>query len=589
MLAQGTARIMLIDLNTEKCSVITREDLLEKLGGSGLAAALYREYGIPEGNALEPEQPLILAIGPLTGLFPLMSKVVLGFKSPYSGHYAETHAGGRLALALRYADLDAVIIRGKAENPVYLVIGDRQFACKDARHLWGMDTTMTARTIRNSESYARGRRSIIRIGRAGEKQVSYACINVDTFRHFGRLGAGAVMGAKHLKALMVAGEGSFDLPGNGSKASSKATNNASYKALYKDIHQKITASSAMKKYHDLGTPVNVLKLNGLSSLPTRNLQSTHFENAENISGEYFARKLLLRQIACSGCPVGCIHIGLLREKFGEEHEYSYKQVGYDHEPIFAAGSMLGVSPGEDVISLLEQAERCGLDIISCGVALAWATEAYRDGLLGIKETFVPLEFGNKDNYLQAIMHLSDRSNHFYHLLGEGALAAAAQYGGADYACVLGQEMAGYATGPVFFVSQALGFRISHLDTAGYQLDQEKETPSLEHALQYLWEEEKERLLLTSMVACLFSRNIYSQDVLASALESTGLSKLAGELDKRGAELCKERWRLKKDTGFDPLNVKLPRRFYEVETIHGPVSADYMDQLLREYARTLKEI
>ncbi len=577
MLNQGYARIMEINLHTRKCAVLEREDLVEKLGGSGLAAALYREYGLPGEDALAEDQPLILTIGPLTGLFPLMSKAVLGFKSPYSGHYAETHAGGRLALALRYAKLDAVIIRGQASHPVYLVLGDRDFACKDARHLWGMDTTMTARTIRNSEPSGRGRRSILRIGQAGENQVRYACINVDTFRHFGRLGAGAVMGAKRLKALMVVGDGSFPLPG------------ADYQKLYRDIYRQVTASSAMKKYHDLGTPVNVLNLNGLQSLPTRNLQSTRFEAAEKISGEYFAEKLLLRQIACSGCPVGCIHIGLLREKFGEEHEYAYKQVSYDHEPIFAAGSMLGVSPGEEVMVLLEQAEKCGLDIISCGVALAWATEASQEGLIGINETLVPLSFGSTENYRQAMGHISSRSNEFYHLLGEGTLVAANQYGGTDYACVLGQEMAGYATGPVFFVSQALGFRSSHLDTAGYQLDQEKELPTVEQALEYLVNEEKQRLLLTSMVACLFARNIYTREILSSALESAGLSRFSGDLEERAAALCRERWQLKKDTGFEPSQVTLPRRFYQVTTLNGPLPGPYMDKLLQEYARLIEEM
>ena len=577
MLIHGSARIMEIDLETQKCSVTEREDLVEKLGGSGLATALYREHGLPGEDALHPGQPLILAIGPLTGLFPLMSKVVLGFKSPYSGHYAETHAGGRLALALRYANLDAVVIKGKAVNPVYLMLGDREFACKDARHLWGMDTTMTARTIRNSEPAGRGKRSIIRIGPAGENLVNYACINVDTFRHFGRLGAGAVMGGKHLKALMVIGDGSFALPGS------------DYKTLYEDIYRQVTGSTAMKKYHDLGTSVNVLNLQGLQSLPTRNLQSTAFEESERISGEYFAEKLLLRQIACSGCPVGCIHIGLLREKFGEEHEYSYKQVSYDHEPIFAAGSMLGIAPGEDVMVLLEQAEKCGVDIISSGVALAWATEAYQKGLIGTEETLIPLDFGNTETYRQAIVHLSSRSNDFYHLLGQGTMPAARHYGGEDFACVLGQEMAGYATGPIFFVSQALGFRVSHLDTAGYQLDQEKEIPPVEQAIKGLIEEEKQRFLLTSMVACLFSRKIYSNEVVAKALESTGLSRLAGDLDSRLTTLTRERWQLKKETGFQPSQVTLPRRFYQVETIRGPIPSDYMDRLLREYAAIIEQM
>lgn len=564
--------IMLVDLEQGSCRLQRREDLGEKVGGSSLAAALYHEYGLPGEDAFDPGQPLVFAIGPLTGYYPLMSKVVLGFKSPYSGDYVETHAGGRLALALRFSGLDALVIRGEAKRPLYLVLGDNHFACKEAGHLWGLDAGTTARLIRGNEQRGRGRRSILRIGPAGENLVKYACINVDTFRHFGRLGAGAVMGSKKLKALMVSGDRSLPLP----------QDEKGYRRVYRQIYQRITSSGAMAKYHDLGTPVNVLLLNELKSLPTRNLSATAFEGAERISGEYFAEKLLLRQIACSGCPVGCVHIGLLREKFGPEHEYFYKQVSYDHEPIFAMGSMLGLAPGEAVILLLEEAEKWGLDVISCGVALAWATEARVAGLIGDAQTLVPLAFGEVEPYRRAIAFIANRANDFYRLLGEGTNAAAARYGGSEFACVLGQEMAGYATGPVFFVSQALGFRYSHLDSAGYQLDQQQ-TATLEAALNYLEKEERQRLMLTCLVACLFARNIYDQETVAEALTAAGFSGLAQNMEQRFTALQRERWRLKKESGYNPHSVAIPRRFQEVKTLQGQVDTAFMEALRSAYA------
>lgn len=565
---------MEVNLEQGVCRLQQREDLQDKVGGSSLAAALYSEYGLPGEDPFAPGQPLIFTIGPLTGYFPLISKVVLGFKSPYSGDYTETHAGGRLALAMRFAGLDGLVIRGRAPRPVYLVIGDRHFACKEAGHLWGMDAGTTARTIRGSEPRDRGRRSILRIGPAGENLVKYACINVDTFRHFGRLGAGAVMGSKKLKAIMISGDRSFPLP-----------ENQSYKKVYRDIYKRVTTSGAMAKYHDLGTPVNVLNLNGLHALPTRNLQETVFDKAEMISGEYFADKLLLRQIACSGCPVGCIHIGLLREKFGPEHEYYYKQVSYDHEPIFAMGSMLGLAPGEKIMLLLDEAEKWGLDVMSCGVALAWATEGSARGIIGKEQTIVPLAFGEVEPYRQAVACIATRANDFYRLLGEGTEKAANHYGGEDYACVLGQEMAGYATGPVFFVSQALGFRYSHLDSAGYQLDQQRK-PALDEALDYLENEERQRLMLTSLVSCLFARNIYDEETVAAALNAVGCSDLAQNLDKKFALLQRERWRIKKESGFEPGRVAIPRRFFEVKTREGKIDGEFMESLRRSYAERI---
>ena len=78
-------------------------------------------------------------------------------------------------------------------------------------------------------------------------------------------------------------------------------------------------------------------------------------------------------------------------------------------------------------------------------------------------------------------HLGRGTNDFYRLLAQGAGKAAAHYGGQDYACVLGQEMGGYATGEVFFVSQALGFRHSHLDSGGYSYDQKHDDKDVDQA------------------------------------------------------------------------------------------------------------
>jgi aldehyde:ferredoxin oxidoreductase len=146
---------------------------------------------------------------------------------------------------------------------------------------------------------------------------------------------------------------------------------------------------------------------------------------------------------------------------------------YDHEPIFAAGSMLGVTNCFEVLSLIDVTDKMGLDVMSACVALAWATEAIEKGILSEKETIVPLRFGEAKIYGEALNHLAYGTNDFYRLLAQGTMKAAEHYGGKEFACVLGQEMAGYATGEVFFTSQALGLRHSHLDAAGYSYDRNR--------------------------------------------------------------------------------------------------------------------
>lgn len=570
-------RILTFDLETNQGNIINLDGRDTVAGGSGLAAMLFDRYGFPDKPWSDPTQPLIFAIGPLTGYFPLMSKTVCAFKSPYHNQYAESHGGGRSALALRFADFDALVITGKAVKPSCLCVGSHRLELRDVHFLWGMDLFKTGKMLRRMYG-GEGHRSILRIGPAGENGSAMACINVDTYRHFGRLGCGAVMGSKNLKGIVIMGDGSFPLP-----------EGKAYQKLFADVYRKVTATDMMEKYHNLGTPVNMAVLNGIKALPVRNMQKTSDPEIERISGETFARDTLLRNVACAGCPVGCIHLGFVRERFMEENRYLYRQVSYDHEPIFAMGAMLGVTNVFAVITLLDTVEREGLDAISAGVALAWATEAFDKGIVSIKETIVPLQFGNDGLYLNAIRHLSIGSNDFYRWLAQGTLKAAQNYGGTDFACVLGQEMAGYATGEVFFVSQALGLRHSHLDAGGYSYDQKNHSADVEDALRFLIQDEKTRVLLTSMVSCLFARNVYTEQVLFECLQSIGYDLLSDKILEIADHVQKLRWRIRLRTGFKPGEISIPLRFREVETWRGKIDSAYLDKLRDSYANAIMNL
>jgi aldehyde:ferredoxin oxidoreductase len=578
MPAEKTFRVLLVDLEQGEGEIVEFGEVARLGGGSGLCAALYEAYGLPGEPARHPGQPLIFAIGPLTGYFPLMSKVVCGFKSPYHEQYAESHAGGRLALALRFARLDALVVRGAARRPAALVVGSRRTEVADAHYLWGRDSLESGKLLRSIFPAASGHRSILRIGPAGEQGVAYAAINVDTFRHFGRLGAGAVMGSKQLKGIVVQGDADLPLP-----------EGKAYAQIYRQVYEQLTTTKMMSKYHDLGTAANLSVLNKRRMLPWRNLQQTHDAAVTEISGERFGEELLLRQTACAGCPIGCIHIGLLRERFADEHHFQYRQVSYDYEPIFAMGSMLGVGAAPAVLALLDEVERQGLDVMSTGVALAWATEARERGLIGDAETRVPLAFGDGAAYLQAVEHLGQAENEFYRLLGQGTLRAAEEYGGAEFACVLGQEMAGYATGEVFYTAQSLGFRHSHLDSGGYAYDQKVETRDAAAAVEFMLADERERCLLTSMVACLFARDVYHRKLLGEALASLGQAELAENLEPLAGEIQRARWRMRRATGFRPAEITIPKRLTEITTDRGEIDPAYLEQVRSAYAAAIEEL
>ncbi len=205
-------RVLLVDLASGKGEILEVEGRDLFAGGSGLAALLFAKFGQPDRPWDDPAQPLIFAIGPLTGLFPLMSKTVAAFKSPTHDQYAESHGGGRSALALRFADLDALVVTGRAPRLSCLALGARRIEVRDVHFMQGLDVYAAGKLFRRMFSGS-GHRSILRIGPAGEARSAMACINVDTYRHFGRLGGGAVMGAKNLKGIFIQGDAAFALPG----------------------------------------------------------------------------------------------------------------------------------------------------------------------------------------------------------------------------------------------------------------------------------------------------------------------------------------------------------------------------------------
>ncbi|MBM4035292.1 MAG: aldehyde ferredoxin oxidoreductase family protein [Planctomycetes bacterium] len=574
------SRVLYVDLSRREARVERRPELFEKgLGGAGVAIRLLEEECPQEADPLGPQNPIVLAVGPLVGLFPLASKTVAMFKSPLTGNLGESHAGGRSAVALRLAGYGALVLRGASESPVYVAVHGERVLFRDASSLWGVRNSATvARVVRQREPGA-GFRSLLRIGRAGERLVPYACVTTETYRHFGRMGLGAVFGAKKLKALAVAGHHSLPV------ADPKG-----YRETYKEIHEAAVSSPLMKKYHDLGTPENVLPLNMLKGLPTRNLQAASFEGAEKLSGEKLAEDFLGRRLACAHCPVGCIHLAALREP--SEHEaYFYKtaMIGYDYELIYALGTMLGGSDARGLLRLIEAIEVVGLDAMSTGVALAWATEAMERGLVKPDAAAgVALRWGEYPAYVRAVELIVEQPNDFYRALARGVEHAAAKYGGAEFALAFGGlEMPGYHTGPAAHLGFLTGARHSHLDAAGYSIDQKaikaSELPSPQAVAEALLKEERWRQVLASLVVCFFARNIYQPPVVAKALVSAGFTLSESDLTRLGADILRAKHAFKRREGFSLDAPRIPKRIFETPSPLGRIAPDFLREALAAFA------
>lgn len=578
--------VLYVDLSKRSFHIEDRTDLfIEYLGGSGVAINLLLENCPKNADSLGPDNPIVFAVGPLVGLFPLASKTVAMFKSPLTGNLGESHAGGRSAVAIRAAGYGAIVIKGKSETPVYLSISENETQFRDASGIWGIANAVTVgRIIRELEG-GPGIRTIMRIGGAGESLVRYANVVTETYRHFGRLGLGAVFGSKKLKAVSISGTQGIDV------RSMKL-----YREVYDDIYRRAVESPVMKKYHDIGTASNIVPLNALGGLPIMNLKAATSPEAEKISGERLAEGYLGRRVACAHCPVACIHIAALREPY-ERELYFYKttMIPYDYELIYSLGAMLGIFDAEGLLKLMNVVEVQGLDAMSTGVVLAWATEALEKRLISEADSLgLGFRWGDHKTYMRAVELIAKPPSEFFEALAKGVEFASLKYGGRNFALSFGgNEMPGYHTGPMCHVGYLTSSRHSHLDSAGYSLDQrltpKDKLPDPKVSAEELFREEVWRQILTSLVVCLFARGIYDRETVLKALEVSGIRLTIGDFDRIGLEILRNKFRFKLREGFDPRGLRIPKRILETGTPLGKIDEKYLRESAEHFFKLLGDV
>ena len=582
MLNENYIKVLNIDLTSGKVSVDLREDLMKFLGGVGVASKLLYENMVSWEDPLSPAQPIVFAIGALSSVFPVVTKTVAMFISPVTGELGESYAGGRFAYTMFNAGIDALVIKGKAKNPCYISINNNRIDIKDARAFWGLHANQVGQYIRTVEG-GQGKRSIIRIGPAGENLCKIANVNVDTYRHFGRMGLGAIFGSKNLKAIQVTGD-----------VTKEIKDQKKYLKVYNEIFNKVTDTKLMTKYHDLGTPINVNVLNIIGALPVKNLQEAHVEDAEGISGEHFAERNLIRKIACVGCPVGCVHIGQVRREFDEGHEYETLNVAYDYELIATLGSNLGMSDSDSILELIDAVEEYGLDAVAGGICLAYATECFEKKIVTEEQTIVPLAFGNKENYLKAIRFMAAKENEFYAALSDGVAVASKKYGGEEFAVSIAKnEMPAYHTGYGAIVGYSCGARHSHLCNGGYSYDQANHEFDKQALVESIFDEEVKRCVLNSLIICLFARNVYDNPTILSALDA--ISAVAPEnlndeyLEQLGLRIYKTKLKIKEALGFDLSKIQISRRVFSTPAMREILDEDITREMIEMFKQKAEEL
>ncbi len=379
-------------------------------GGEGFVGYFLLKEVAKGVEPLSPENKLIFAAGPLTGV-PAggCGRHSIGGKSPLTGAFGEAESGGYWGAELKMAGFDAIIVEGKAAKPVYLFIRDGEAQLKDARHLWGMKALECQNAIR--EELGDPLIKVAYIGPAGEKLVRFANVMNDLDAAAGRTGMGAVMGSKNLKAIACRGHQHVSL--------------ADPQAV-KDIARWIAVNTPVtnKGMHDFGTARMVRILDGVGGLPTRNFQLGNFEGAEKISGQTMKDTILVKRRACFACSVQCKREVKVDEPYTVDPRYG----GPEYETLAALGSDCGISDLKAVAKANELSNAYGLDTISCGAAIAFAMECFENGLLMRKDTGgIDLRFGNTSAMLQLVEQIALRKG-FGDLLAEGVARVAKKIG-----------------------------------------------------------------------------------------------------------------------------------------------------------------
>jgi len=398
---------------------IKHEELEEEtfrrfLGGRGLAAKILLEELDLSVDPFDPANKIIFATGPLTGTpFPGSGKHIVASKSPLTLKWGESTSGGFWGPELKFAGFDAIIIEGKASNPVYLWIHDGEVEIIDCNEIWGLNTVQATKRIR-SETDKKAR--VACIGQAGENRVLYASIINDMNHASGRTGLGAVMGSKNLKAIAVLG-------------SNRKLTLAKPKIFHEltiQAHEILKKSSTAQSLSNYGTSGGLLSLNELGILPTRNFQDGFFEFAEDISGEKMAERMVIGKTTCMGCPIGCVRS--VRIEGGPYGYVGEETGGPQYETIASFGSLLLNKDLESIAKMHQLCNEYGLDTISTGVSIAFATECFERKLITVKDTNgLKLRWGDP-NIVIKLIHLIACKEGFGTLLAEGVMRAAKKIG-----------------------------------------------------------------------------------------------------------------------------------------------------------------
>jgi aldehyde:ferredoxin oxidoreductase len=539
------------------------------IGGRGLGARMLWDQVGPEVDPLSPQNVLIFTNGPLTATgYQTSNRFSVSTKSPLTGTILDANSGGFWGMQFRKTGHAALIIRGRADTPVWIEIIQDRVTIHDASELWGMRVLAVTKKLGQDKN----RRNVLTIGPAGESLSRIAAIMNDGERALARGGPGAVMGSKNLKAIVVEG-----------KERPEIVDKERFKFMLYEARKLLAASPLTSQaLPEFGTAVMLNIINNIGALPTRNNQQTQFEHIEAICGETLAEDYLLRNTACWACPIACTRISKTETGEGEGPEF---------ESIWAFGAQCGVSDLEAIIEANHVCNDLGLDTISAGVTIACAMELSQKGYLDSD-----LRFGRGDLLVSTLEDMALRRG-LGGELADGSLRFATKYGHPELSMsAKGLEMPAYdargmqGQGLLFATSNRGGchMRGNMLGLEVLGLPKLIDRFQVQGKSSFVILHQNSSAAIDSLVLCKFTNMGVAEEYFARVLTAvTGIPYATGELIQVGERV----WNLEKlynlREGFTKEDDTLPPRLLSEAVADGPSQGwvSHLEPMLKEYYRT----
>ncbi|WP_455464354.1 aldehyde ferredoxin oxidoreductase family protein [Candidatus Hodarchaeum mangrovi] len=381
------------------------------LGGMGLGAFLLTKELAPRIDPLGPENKLIIVTGPLQGSFvPICGRYSLITKSPLTGLFLDSNAGGSIGPELKFAGYDAVIIEGKADKPVYLLITDTKVEIRAASHLHGLSTLDKELLLKEEIDHDV---KVMSIGLAGENLSKIACVTNESFRNIGRGGVGAVFGSKNLLAIAI----------RGTPKEFAVADNKKLQELTDELRCRAKKGRDADHWiYKWGTPKLIEFSSNQDQLPVRNFQAGTMDNPESL-GPPAMEKYNTKKKPCYKCVISCAHIFDQKFDFADpKHIVAVPE----YETLGLIGSNCGVRY-ETVIEANYLANSYSFDTISLGSVIAWFMEASEKDLVPIKFESEKIYFGD-DKGLIELIHKIAKKEGIGEILADGLVHASNVFG-----------------------------------------------------------------------------------------------------------------------------------------------------------------